>query len=106
MNESDVPAPTIIGITPGVNIHKRVNGHIVNIPQPMGIHFHFGSVRTYTQYPTAQHGQLFSIAICGVVESEVAHGYVYPPVYTHLNAVGSMICPSLRQIFGIAQILY
>ena len=40
MDEANILATTIIGVTTGEDIHERIDRHVVDVAKVMGIHFH------------------------------------------------------------------
>src|SRR5690606_7762679 len=102
--EPNVPTAPVVGITPGENIHIRVDCQVVNVPHPVIVNFHFRSVRTDPDDAAAQHGQLVPFPVGCVVKPEIPDCNVDPPVNAHPDSVGGMVGTAALQKLRIADV--
>src|SRR5690606_5446644 len=98
------PTATVVGVVAGERVHQRIDGHVVNVARAVRIYFHLGAVGPHTQYTAAEHGQPGAVAIGGVMETEVAHGDVYPTIDAQLKAVSGMVGTPVGEVGGVAQV--
>ncbi|COY26335.1 Uncharacterised protein [Mycobacterium tuberculosis] len=67
----------------------------------MGIYFHFGTIRSHPENPTAKHGQFFAVGSSSIVESKITYCNIYPSIDSHSYTIGGMIGSSFLDVFGI-----
>ena len=99
MDKTDVPSTAVIGISSGVNIHKWVYCHIVNVSSAMSINFHFCTVRSYTHDSPTQHGHFFTRSIFCFMETKVTHSNINPAIDSHSDAIRSMVSSTASKRF-------
>ena len=99
MDKSNIPASTVVGISPGENIHQWIDGDIVNIAQSMGVNFHFRAIGSDAENAATQLSELGAIGPFSADKSIVAHCNIDPAVDPHTNAIGAVVCASFLILF-------
>ena len=104
VNKTNIPASTIISVSPREHVHERVYRYVINITQPVGVNFHLTAIRPYANHSTSQHCELRPICSFGAYNAKISNRDINPTINPKADTIGRMIRSPRPVVFRRADV--